>query len=157
MLFFLIILFFVGMVLYKPGFKFFLIWIAFFSVIGFIDCGFAGVIGYDFWGLVLYSFYLEVDDTPSSNSTHSDKSPTNKTKIYPDGTRRTQNLSKTGYYYSNGEVSWTDTLGDEHRSNGEIIRDNAYIPGRRDIYNAKGEYIGYEYEDSTGITRRVNK
>jgi len=48
-------------------------------------------------------------------------------------------------------------LGEEHRQNGEVVRDNAYLSGRRDIYNAAGEYIGYEYEDSVGITHRVDK
>lgn len=78
-------------------------------------------------------------------------------KIYEDGTRRVSNLSKTGYYYSGGSESWNGMLGEEHRSNGEEVYDNAYIPGRRDIYNKNGEYIGYEYEDSLGITHRVDK
>ena len=50
-----------------------------------------------------------------------------------------------------------DMFGKEYRSNGEVVYDNAYIPGKRDIYNASGEYIGYEYEDSTNITQRVTK
>lgn len=78
-------------------------------------------------------------------------------KISEDGTWRVSNLSKTGYYYSDGSESWSGMLGEEHRSNGEEVYDNAYIPGRRDIYNKNREYIGYEYEDSLGITHRVDK
>lgn len=48
-------------------------------------------------------------------------------------------------------------LGEEHRSNGEVVRENAYVSKHRDIYNAAGEYIGYEYKDSFGITHRVDK
>lgn len=93
----------------------------------------------------------------SSTSTRARDKSTSDYKIYEDGTRRVSNLSKTGDYYSNGSESWDGMLGEEHRSNGEVVYDNAYISGRRDIYNKNGEYIGYEYEDSLGITHRVDK
>lgn len=93
----------------------------------------------------------------SSTSTRARDKSTSDYKIYEDGTRRVSNLSKTGHYYSNGSESWAGMLGEEHRSNGEVVYDNAYISGRRDIYNKNGEYIGYEYEDSLGITHRVDK
>lgn len=91
-----------------------------------------------------------------SDSSHT-KSARLYDKVYEDGTHRVENLSNTGYYYSDGSESWVGMLGEEHRSNGEIVRENAYLSDRRDIYNASGEYIGYEYEDSLGITHRVKK
>ena len=78
-------------------------------------------------------------------------------KIYEDGWHRVKNLSNTGYYYSDGYKSRKGMLGKEHRRNGEIVRENAYLSGCRDIYNAAGEYMGYEYEDSLGIMHRVDK
>ena len=74
-------------------------------------------------------------------------------RVYGNGVTRVENISKTGYYYSDGSESWVDILGNEHRENGEVVMENAYIPGRRDIYK-DNEYIGYEYEDACGITQR---
>lgn len=48
-------------------------------------------------------------------------------------------------------------LGEEHRSNGEVVRENVYLSKHRDIYIAAGEYIGYVYVDSFGVTHRVDK
>ena len=74
-------------------------------------------------------------------------------RVYGNGVTRVENISKTGYYYSDGSESWVDMLGNEHRENGEVVMENAYIPGRRDIYK-DNKYIGYEYEDACSVTQR---
>ena len=104
------------------------------------------------------------EDEPSSgssNSTYSNKKNSEKFSLYDeryeDGTYRFKNLSETGYYYSDGKESRVGMFNEEHRSNGEVVYDNAYISGRKDIYNKNGEYIGYEYKDSFGRVCRVDK
>ena len=156
---YIIILFFVCMVLYKPGFKFFLLWLAICAAVFYFLSESAGL-----WGvIVVYGLVAghDIPDDKPSTSGKSDSGHTNSArlydKVYEDGSHRVENVSNTGYYYSDGSESWIGMLGEEHRSNGEVIRENAYISGRRDIYNADGEYIGYEYEDSLGITHRVDK
>ena len=154
----IIILFFVCMVLYKPGFKFFLLWLAICAAVFYFLNASAGL-----WGvLVVYGLVagrdLPSEETPTTKYSDCNSSrPTHLyDKVYEDGFHRVENLSNTGYYYSDGKESWVGMSGEEHRSNGEVVRDNAYIPGRRDVYSAAGEYIGYEY-DSCGVTHRVNK
>lgn len=155
----IIVLFFLCMVLFKPGFKFFLLWLA---ICGAVFCFLnmsAGV-----WGMFIYCFIWgsDSDTESSSSSNHSNEVNNNSNnhlydKLYRDGSHRVENLSKTGYYYSNGDESRLGMFGEEHRSNGDVVRENAYISGRRDIYNDSGEYIGYEYEDALGITHRIHK
>lgn len=156
---YIIILFFVCMVLYKPGFIFFLLWLAICAAVFYFLSESAGL-----WGvLIVYGLVAghDIPDDKQSTFGGSDSSHTKSArlydKVYEDGTHRVENLSNTGYYYSDGSESWVGMLGEEHRSNGEIVRENAYLSDRRDIYNASGEYIGYEYEDSLGITHRVKK
>lgn len=156
---YIIILFFACMVLYKPGIKFFLLWLAICAIVFRFLSPSAGL-----WGLLVVYGIVAGSDLPSEKNSankHPSKKKSKTTrlydKVYEDGSHRVENLSKTGYYYSDGSESWVGMLGEEHRSNGEVVRQNAYISGRRDIYNAAGEYVGYEYEDSMGITRRVNK
>lgn len=156
---YIIILFFVCMVLYKPGFKFFLLWLAICAAVFYFLSESAGL-----WGVLVVYGLVAGQDLPSEetsatkrSSGSSSKSKYLYDKVYEAGSHRIENLSNTGYYYSDGQESWVGMLGEEHRSNGEVVRENAYLSGHRDIYNAAGEYIGYEYEDSLGITHRVDK
>lgn len=115
-----------------------------------------------FTSRILSSFFFgaDADDSSHKSSGSAKSSNTNEgrlyDKVYEDGTRRVENLSETGHYYSDGTESWNGMLGEEHRSNGEVIHENAYISGKRDIYDKNGKYIGYEYEDSLGVTHRVD-
>lgn len=159
-LIYIVILFFVCLVIYKPSFKRFLLWLVLCTGVFYFFSASAGV-----WGALIYIFVwasIEGGDESSSTKHSSRKDSSSENifgydKIYEDGSHRIEKLSQTGYHYSNGEDSWLGMFGDEHRSNGEVVRDNAYIQGRRDIYDASGEYIGYEYEDCVGITHRVEK
>ena len=55
-------------------------------------------------------------------------------RLYEDGSHRTENLSGSGYHYSsNGSESWLGLLGEEHREDGTVVYENAFIPGQRDI------------------------
>lgn len=156
---YIIILFFVCMVLYKPGLKFFLLWLAICAAVFYFLSESAGL-----WGVLIVYGLVAGRDIPDDKPSGSGRSGSGQTKsthlydkVYEDGSHRVENLSNTGYYYSDGSESWVGMLGEEHRSNGEVVRENAYLSGRRDIYNAAGEYVGYEYEDSLGITHRVDK
>lgn len=156
---YIIVLFFVCMILYKPGFRFFLLWLGICAAVFFFLSESAGL-----WGVLVVYGLIAGHDIPDEKNTSSKSSSTSSSssirlydKVYEDGSHRVDNLSKTGYYYSGGSESWVGMLGEEHRENGEVVRDNAYLSGRRDIYNAAGEYVGYEYEDSVGITHRVDK
>lgn len=102
------------------------------------------------WG---YTGISDSDRKERKESSQEEKPFALYDKVYRNGVTRVENISKTGYYYSDGSGSWVDIAGGEHRDNGEIVMENAYIPGRRDIYK-DGKYIGYEYEDSCGITQR---
>lgn len=153
-----VILFFVCLIFYKPGFKFFICWITINAVLSYFIYPGIGV-----WGFITYLFIYsngeEYEDRSDCRpSDHTNEKPANwYDQRHEDGTYRVKNISNTGYYYSDGKESWVGMFGEEHRSNGEIVRQNAYLPERRDIYNSAGEYVGYEYEDSFGTTRRVNK
>lgn len=139
-----------------------------FYIIGIVICVIlflVGLQGFGLWGLILIGIIWACSDRDTSSSTNTSvnsaversSGPSGMCdRIYEDGTHRVEKISKTGYYYSDGEESWVGMLGEEHRSNGEVVRENAYIPGKRDIYNENGECIGYEYEDALGITHRCN-
>lgn len=162
----LAVIFLICMVLYKPGLKFFLLWIFACAIVGYFvnSAGRSGAMYLAFWGLVIYLFIWSHDGySEKSSNDGSYRGNSGDTaernlydKVYENGSKRVENLSKTGYYYSDGKESWVGMLGEEHRSNGEVVRKNEYIPGRRDIYNEAGEYVGYEY-DSLGVTYRVDK
>lgn len=162
---FIIIMFFVCLILHeiflsciksKPDLKFFLFWMGVCVALYYIFA-----LGASIYAFLVYCFVFgaDADDSPkkSSGTSASNSSRSSEDKLYENGTRRISNISKTGYYYSDGRESWNGMLGEEHRNNGETVYDNAYIPGQRDIYDKNGNYIGYEYEDSLGITHRVNK
>ena len=140
----------------KPDLKFFLFW-----MVVCVSLNYFFTIGASAYAFLVYCFIFgaDADDSPkkSSGTSASDGSCSSEYKLYENGTQRISNISKTGYYYCDGTESWNGMLGEEHRSNGETVYDNAYIPGQRDIYDNEGNYIGYEYEDSLGITHRVNK
>lgn len=155
----IVILFFVCMVLYKPGFKFFLFWLVICAAVSYFLSPSAGL-----WGVLFVYTTVHGNDSFSERTSTSNSSRTTASnskhlydKVYRNGTYRTENLSNTGYYYSDGKESWLSFLGEEHRNNGEVVRDNAFLTGRRDIYNSAGDYVGYEYEDSLGITHRIDK
>ena len=149
-------LLFLGLVKNKPLLKFFLFWMCVCVALYYIISLAASIYAFLSFCLV---FCSDTDDSPknSSRTTTSNNSRSSEDKIYKNGTRRISNISKTGHYYSDGTESWNGMLGEEHRSNGETIYNNAYISGRRDIYDKNGNYVGYEYEDSLGITHRVKK
>ena len=117
--------------------------------------------GLGFWYVIISGLLWAGDDTEgkeSKRSTKQEKSVEEKPfniydKTYGNGVARVENISKTGYYYSDGNESWVDMLGNEHRENGEVVVENAYISGRRDIYK-DNECVGYEYEDACGVTQR---
>ena len=116
--------------------------------------------GLGFWYLIIsaliwgYTGVTDTDKKKSEEETKQEKKPfILYDKVYENGVTRVENISKTGYYYSDGSESWIDIAGDEHRANGEIVMPNPYIPGRRDIYK-DNKYIGYEYEDGSGVTHR---
>lgn len=137
----------------KADLKFFLFWMCVCVALCFIF-----TIGAGIYAFLAFCFVCgaDADDAPKKSSGTTVRSNRfSENKIYKNGTRRVSNISKTGYYYSDGTESWNGMLGEEHRSNGETVCDNAYIPGRRNIYDRNGKYIGYEYEDSLGITHRV--
>lgn len=140
----------------KPDLKFFLFWMCVCVALNYIFA-----IGASIYAFLAYCFVFgagaEDSSKKSSGTSANNRSRSSEDKIYENGTRRISNISETGYYYSDGTESWNGMLGEEHRNNGETIYDNAYIPGQRDIYDKNGNYIGYEYEDSLGITHRVNK
>lgn len=147
-------------VTHKPDFKFFLFWIAVCIVFYFIFS-----LGASVYAFLAYCFINGADGEESSHkgcgSTYSTKNSNSidlhlYDKVYENGTRRVKNLSKTGHYYSDGTESREGMLGEEVRSNGEIVCDNTYISGRRDIYDKTGRYVGYEYEDGLGVTHRVD-
>lgn len=102
------------------------------------------------WG---YTGVTDSDRKERKEKTEQEKPFILYDRVYANGVTRVENISKTGYYYSDGSESWVDIAGDEHRDNGEIVMENAYIPGRRDIYK-DNKYIGYEYEDACGVTQR---
>lgn len=151
---------FLQYVTHKPDFRFFLFWIAVCIVFCFIFS-----VGASVYAFLAYCFVTGADGEESSHkgcdSTDSAKNSNSNDshlydKVYEDGTRRAKNLSKTSHYYSDGTESWEGMLGEEVRNNGEVVYDNTYIPGRRDIYDKTGRYVGYEYEDSLGVTHRVD-
>ena len=151
------ILFVICLIMYRPKFTNFLLWLAICAAVYLFLSKASG-----FWGVLIYIAIWGYDgqETKQPSSPPIDESNGKPTKMYDrmyeDGTYRVKNISNTGYYYSNGIESWIGMLGEEHRSNGEIVRENAYIKGRRDIYTESDKYIGYEY-DSLGITYRVNE
>lgn len=153
----IIIVSFVCLMLYKPNFKFFLLWLAIcIAVTCFLNDA-AGI-----WGIYIFIIIWSHDSCTETKSNHSSNSENSESaepsyKIIEDGSYKVKNLSNTGYYYSDRKESWIGMFGEEHVDNGEILRKNAYLPGRRDIYNSAGEYIGYEYEDSSGIIHRIDK
>lgn len=155
---YIVLMFFACMILYKSGIKFFILWLGICAVVFYFLNAAAGV-----WGLIIYGYmwshdgYTEEDFKSRKNRESITEIPTPKDKIYADGTKRIENLSKTGYYYSNGMESRSGMFDEEYRSNGEVLYDNPLLPGQRDIYNEKNEYVGYEYEDLAGITHRVEK
>ena len=97
-------------------------------------------------------------DSPSSRKSHNANSTDcEQDEIFADGTRRTPNISRSGYYYTNGITSWVDALGYEHRSNGEVVKPYPYYSDRWEIYTESGRYLGYEYRGAMGIIHRVNE
>lgn len=144
----------------KAELKFFLFWLGICILLYFIFT-FAAA----FYAFMAYCIVAGADSEKSSGKGYGSACSAKKSsssdsclydKVYEDGTRRVKNLSKTGYYYSDGKESWEGMLGQEVRSNGEVVYDNAYIPGRRDIYDKNGKYVRYEYENLLGITHRVD-
>lgn len=146
------------MIIYKPGFKFFFLWLAICAAVFFFLNVSAGV-----WGVFIYGFMWSHDGYAEENYSSKPFNDSSYQSLqfdeerYENGSYKIKNLSNTGYNYSDGKESWVGMCGEEHLSNGEVIYENAYIPGRRDIYNASGEYIGYEYKDSFGTIHRVDK
>lgn len=139
-----------------------------FYIIGLVVCVIlfiVGLPGFGFWGLILLALIWGYSDHDFAAEERQHKNSGEEReerfsfydKVYEDGSNRIENLSKTGYYYSDGTKSWVDMLGNEHRSNGEVLMDNAYVPGQRDVYNEEGECIAYEIEDCMGVTHRFKK
>ena len=99
------------------------------------------VASYILWAL----FFYDRGSTSGNDST-----------IYSDGTQKVEKASGTGYYYMKGshqvDESYIDSVGNEHRSSGEMVVNNP-LTGHRDIYK-DNQLVGHEYEDATGITRR---
>lgn len=111
--------------------------------------------------LILLFIWGSIDTSESSGSTRSSRTYNDNTSdeewihYYADGTRRVRNITDTGYCYDNGVTSYEDMLGVEHRSDGTTAREN--LVGWKEIYSEDGTYLGYEYDDSFGITHRVMK
>lgn len=154
----IVVMFVVCMVLHRPGmgFKFFLFWLAVCAAVFYFVDPSAGI-----WGFLSYFFVIETDSgesgskpsKPQSRQNPDDELP--EYRIYENGEWKVKNPLVPGYIDSEGRKSWTGMFDEEHRPNGEIIMDNAYIRGRRDIYK-DNVCIGYEYEDALGITHRVD-
>lgn len=150
------VMFIVCMVLCKPGFKFFLFWLAVCAAVFFLVHPSVGV-----WGFLCYFIVIGADSKESGTKTSrsvpirdsDDELP--DYVIYGNGDYKVKNLSNTGYYHSKGGESVIGMFNKEYRDNGEVVMDNAYIPGRRDIYK-NNVCIGYEYADSFGFVHRVD-
>lgn len=150
-------MFVVCMVLHKPGtgFKFFLFWLAVCAAVFFFVDPSVGI-----WGFLCYFIVIGADTNESApkpsrpvSSREDDHEP--DWRVYGNGKIEVKKAWGTGYVDTDGDESWIGILGEEHRHNGEIVMENAYIPGRRDIYK-NNVCIGYYYEDLFGIIRRVD-
>ncbi len=165
---FLIVLFIAALFVYSSNLISYIIWLAicaglyFFNpVIAFIAFIFYGVAG----GIHSGSFSGgEYSGTGSSGGYSRSSSGSSfdvgrlwADKVYGDGSYRTEGFFDGTYRYSDGTTSYTSAwTGNEIRSNGETVIDNAFLPGRKDIYK-DGRRIGYEYDDWRGVTQRVDE
>ena len=150
-------MFVVCMVLHNPGagFKFFLFWLAICIAVFLLVDPAVGI-----WGFLCYFIVIGIGtNEPAPQIPHSvsnreeDSEP--DWRIYGNGKWEVKKAWGTGYVDSDGNESWISILGEEHRHNGEIVMENAFIPNRHDIYK-NNVCIGYYYKDLFGIIRRVD-
>lgn len=101
----ILILYFVCMALYRPGLKFFLLWFTVCAAVFHFYSAFLGI-----WGVIVYFFiwchdgHYEEDSATNNIDGNQSRTVNLYDKIYEDGSHRIENLSNTGYYYSDGKV-----------------------------------------------------
>lgn len=101
----IVIMFFVCMILYKPGFKFFLLWFAICVGVFYLLNASAGI-----WGLFIYGFMWSHDGSPSESSTTKHADGSNYSSGSTNSGRLINGNTHKGTSYNSGEVT--------HYSNG---------------------------------------
>ena len=98
---YIIILFFVCLILYRPGFKFFLLWLAICAIALFFLKPSVGV-----WGLFIYGFVWS-SDGPSSENTEAKNTAASKNTFSDTSFNGVNNENKhRGTSYDTGEITY---------------------------------------------------